>query len=85
MPLERLGEVVGAVARALDTGAKVYWVCPLVEESEAIDLAAAEDRYAELKARFGARTGLVHGRLKGKEKLDNAARRSCTRPHGPAD
>ncbi len=68
MPLARLGEVVGAVARALDTGAKVYWVCPLIEESEAIDLAAAEDRYAELKARFGARVGLVHGRMKGKEK-----------------
>ncbi len=68
MPLERLGEVVGAIARALDQGAKVYWVCPLVEESEAVDLAAAEDRYAELKARFGARVGLVHGRMKGKEK-----------------
>ncbi len=68
MPLERLGEVVGAVARALNQGAKVYWVCPLVEESEAVDLAAAEDRYAELKARFGARVGLVHGRMKGKEK-----------------
>ncbi len=68
MPLARMGEVVGAVARALDTGAKVYWVCPLVEESEAIDLAAAEDHYAELKARFGACVGLVHGRMKGKEK-----------------
>ena len=68
LPLERLGDVADGVARALNEGAKVYWVCPLVTESEAIDLAAAEDRYAELKARFGERVGLVHGRMAGRDR-----------------
>ncbi len=68
LPLERIGEVVAAVARALDGGAKVYWVCPLVAESEAIDLAAAEARHEALAERFGARAGLVHGRMKGADK-----------------
>ena len=68
MPLERLHDVIEGVARALDGGAKAYWVCPLVEESEVSDLAAAEARAEELKQRFGARVGLVHGRMKGKDK-----------------
>jgi ATP-dependent DNA helicase RecG len=68
VPLERLDEVVSGVARALDAGAQVYWVCPLVAESEVLDLAAAEDRYAELRARFGDSVGLVHGRLAPKDK-----------------
>ena len=53
--LARPGEVVAAVARALDAGAQVYWVCPLVAESELIDLAAAEDRFAALRARVRRR------------------------------
>ncbi len=55
-------DVVEAVARALDGGARVYWVCPLVAESETADLAAAEARFAALAARFGGRVGLAHGR-----------------------
>jgi ATP-dependent DNA helicase RecG len=68
LPADRLGEVVAAVGRAIRSGAKVYWVCPLVDESEAVDLAAATERHAALKEEFGARVGLVHGRLKGAEK-----------------
>jgi ATP-dependent DNA helicase RecG len=68
IPLERLDEVVEGVGRALTEGRRIYWVCPLVEESENIDLAAAEDRFAALKARFGALVGLVHGRMKGAER-----------------
>ena len=73
LPLDRLPEVVDGIARALATqgiagGAKAYWVCPLVEESEQVDLAAAAARHAALRERFGERVGLVHGRLKGKEK-----------------
>jgi ATP-dependent DNA helicase RecG len=70
LPLERLAEVTAAVARSLEAGGKVYWVCPLVAESEALDLAAAEERFLELKARFGPRVGLVHGRMKGKDRDD---------------
>ncbi len=66
--LSRLGEVVAAVDRAVQQGARVYWVCPLVEESEAMDLAAAEERFTQLSSRFPGRVGLVHGRMKGAEK-----------------
>ena len=68
VPLERFDEVVSGIGRAIDGGAQVYWVCPLVAESEVLDFAAAEARYAELRARFGERVGLVHGRLAGKDK-----------------
>ncbi len=68
IPLSRLDEVEAAVGRALDEGQRAYWVCPLVEDSEKIDLAAAEARFAELKERFGATVDLVHGRMKGPEK-----------------
>ena len=68
IPLSRLAEVEDAVARALDEGRRVYWVCPLVEESETVDLAAAEERYAALKKRFGAAVDLVHGRMRGADK-----------------
>ena len=68
MPIERLDEVTKGLRRSLDTGARVYWVCPLVEESEVLDVAAAEERFQHLKGLFGDRVGLVHGRMKGKEK-----------------
>ena len=68
MPLAKLGEVVDALDRALMAGAQGYWVCPLVEESEAIDLAAAEERFDHLNARFPGQAALVHGRMKGAEK-----------------
>lgn len=74
VPLERLSEVVDALDRHLSNGAKAYWVCPLVEESENIDLAAAEERYAHLKARFGDQIAVVHGRMKAAEK-DEAMKR----------
>jgi ATP-dependent DNA helicase RecG len=68
LPLERIGEVVGAVGRMVGTGARVYWVCPLIEESEDVDLANAEERHRLLSARFPGKVGLVHGRLKGAER-----------------
>ena len=68
LPIERLEEVVAGVRRAVESGARVYWICPLVEESEVLDLAAVEERHGQLKNIFGARVGLVHGRLKSDEK-----------------
>jgi ATP-dependent DNA helicase RecG len=69
IPSARLDDVVAAVGRTLEKGAKVYWVCPLVDESEMVDLAAATDRHAQLSERFGAmRVGLIHGRMKGADK-----------------
>jgi ATP-dependent DNA helicase RecG len=60
--LATLGDVVDGIARALDAGAYVYWICPLVEESELLDLAAAEARFEQLQQRFGAIVTLAHGR-----------------------
>ena len=68
VPLDRLGEVVDAVARALDAGRRAYWVCPLVEDSENVDLAAAEERYKALHKRFGDLVDLVHGKMRGADK-----------------
>jgi ATP-dependent DNA helicase RecG len=68
MPATRLDEVVAGLERALDRGAQAYWVCPLVEESEVLDVAAAEQRYAALKRHFGDSVGLLHGKMKGAEK-----------------
>lgn len=68
LPASRLDEVADALARTLAEGNKAYWVCPLVEESEKIDLAAAEERYEYLKARFGSRVVLAHGKMKAAEK-----------------
>ncbi len=65
----RLNEIVDGVGRALDSGKLVYWICPLVEESENIDhLTDAEQRFASLHERFGDRVGLVHGKMKGADK-----------------
>jgi len=68
LPLERLDQVADSIRRAVSDGARVYWVCPLVEESDLVDLAAAEERYAHLSGMFGDRVGLIHGRLKGPQK-----------------
>ncbi|WP_417594748.1 ATP-dependent DNA helicase RecG [Parasphingorhabdus sp.] len=64
----KMGDVVDGLARHIGSGGQAYWVCPLVEESEKSDLAAAEERAASLKERFGDQVGLVHGRMKGPEK-----------------
>ncbi|SDB15377.1 ATP-dependent DNA helicase RecG [Bauldia litoralis] len=63
IPLTRLDEVVERVRAATVDGAKAYWVCPLVEESEVLDVAAVEERYATLTAALGGGIGLVHGRM----------------------
>jgi len=68
IPMSRIADVENAVGRALDEGQRVYWVCPLVDESEKIDLAAAEARFAELKEKFGNRIDLVHGKMKSADK-----------------
>jgi len=66
---ERLAEVVDGLGRHIGDGGQAYWVCPLVEESEKSDAAAAEERARILRQRFGEdRVGLVHGRMKGPDK-----------------
>jgi ATP-dependent DNA helicase RecG len=68
LPLERLDGVIDAVGRAVKEGNQVYWVCPLVEDSELINLSSVEDRHRQLTAIFGSQVGLLHGRLSPQEK-----------------
>jgi ATP-dependent DNA helicase RecG len=71
VPMSRLSEVTDAVGRALSAGKLVYWICPLVEESEAEGtdhLTDATKRFESLQLRFGDKVGLVHGQMKGTEK-----------------
>jgi ATP-dependent DNA helicase RecG len=63
MPISRAGDVINAIDDARKQGERAYWVCPLIEESEAIDLAAVEDRYVELKTFFGRGVEIMHGRM----------------------
>jgi ATP-dependent DNA helicase RecG len=60
--VSELAKVLDAIARAVAAGGRVYWVCPLVEESEVIDITATELRFAELRKRFGGQVALAHGR-----------------------
>lgn len=64
----RINEVMEAVGRALDKGKLVYWIVPLVEESETVNLTDAEARFESLRERFGDKVGLVHGKMKGPDK-----------------
>jgi ATP-dependent DNA helicase RecG len=66
--VDKLAEVIDGLARHIARGGQAYWVCPLVEESEASDQAAAEERARVLRLRFGDKVGVVHGRMKGPEK-----------------
>jgi len=72
IPLSRAEDVLEGIMRATAKGDKVYWICPLVEESEdenaPADLAAAQARYVEFTHRFGARVGMVHGRIAPEER-----------------
>ncbi|MEQ8265597.1 MAG: ATP-dependent DNA helicase RecG [Parvibaculum sp.] len=68
LPIDRLQEVVSGLNRALARKAQIYWVCPLVEESDEVDAAAAEERYRHLHSVFGDIVGLVHGRMKAADK-----------------
>ncbi len=72
---EKLPEVMNGLGRHISGGGQAYWVCPLVEESEKSDAAAAEERARVLKVRFGEdKVGLVHGRMKGPDKDSVMAR-----------
>jgi ATP-dependent DNA helicase RecG len=68
-----LPKVEAAIARAIASGGRVYWVCPLVSESETLDITATELRFAELQRKFGAAVTMAHG------KMNNIARDTALR------
>ena len=67
-PLDKVNEAIESLKRLMQNGEKAYWVCPLIEESEKIDLAAAEDRFISLNSVYGDNVGLAHGRMSIEER-----------------
>jgi len=66
---ERMDEVINHLRNAIAEGRQCYWVCPLVEESEVMDLTSAEERFKRLRAVLGEGVvGLVHGQMPPSEK-----------------
>ncbi|MEM6710902.1 MAG: ATP-dependent DNA helicase RecG [Pseudomonadota bacterium] len=72
LPMERMSDVIARFEAAMRQGIKGYWICPLVEDSELIDLTSAEERYKTLRsalpADLAAKVGLVHGQMKADQK-----------------
>ena len=68
LPLSKLDEIILAIKRAIAAGTKIYWICPLLEESETLDVAAAKQRFNELSAVFPEQVGLVYGKMEPAEK-----------------
>ncbi|MCM1323680.1 MAG: ATP-dependent DNA helicase RecG [Acetobacter sp.] len=68
MNVNKMPDVISALSRKLAEGTRAYWVCPLVDESEKSDLAAATERYEMLQQYFGDKVGLIHGKMKEAEK-----------------
>ncbi len=68
LPLERIEELIERLQSAIRTGAQAFWVCPLVEESELIDVAAARERFEDLRKIFGDQVGLAHGQMKAADR-----------------
>ena len=67
LPIARVNELVSRLKLQIDSGAKVFWVCPLVDDSELSDLTAVNARYDELK-KFFPHAGLVHGQMDKKHR-----------------
>ena len=68
LPLDRLDELILRLKKAVAEGGRAFWVCPLVTESELVDVAAAQERFSHLQAIFGGKVGLIHGKMKSGEK-----------------
>ncbi len=68
MPATKEPDLISSLNRSVQAGNQIYWVCPLIEDSETLDLTPAELRYEKLQAILSHRIGLVHGRMKGAEK-----------------
>ncbi len=66
--LSKTPEIINRLQEKIKNDERIYWVCPLIEENETLDLAAAVERFENLKKQFGDLVGLVHGKMKDKEK-----------------
>ncbi len=68
LSMDRLDELINRVQNALAKGEKIYWICPLVEENDELQLTSVEERFKSLQHIMGDKVGLVHGRMKANEK-----------------
>jgi ATP-dependent DNA helicase RecG len=68
VPLSRVEDVIDSLKRAVSTGDRAFWVCPLVEENEDLDLTAAEERFDILQNHLPGQVRLIHGKMKPAEK-----------------
>ena len=69
LPNDRLSDVISGVMRALADGKRAYWICPLVDISDTLDIAAAEERFAALaRAMPDITVALAHGKMKAAER-----------------
>ncbi|HIK87800.1 MAG TPA: ATP-dependent DNA helicase RecG, partial [Alphaproteobacteria bacterium] len=66
--IPRIKEVINAVSRAINKKNQIFWVCPLVKDSEKLDLAAAETRAKYLEKYFPNKVALLHGQMPPEEK-----------------
>ncbi|MBQ0013195.1 MAG: ATP-dependent DNA helicase RecG [Proteobacteria bacterium] len=67
LPVGRINDLIARIKTQIDGGAKVFWVCPLVQDDNGIGTAAAEDRYQFLTKYFPT-AGLVHGQMDKKSR-----------------
>ncbi len=74
MPLDRVAEVENRLDSAISNGVRCYWVCPLVSESDVLDITNAEHRYEVLSKRYPGRVALLHGQMKAADKDQAMAR-----------
>ncbi len=72
--MDRLDTVRDRIGKAIEGGAQVYWVCPLVSESDVLDLSTATSRFEDLQGRFGNAVDLLHGQMPGAKKDEAMAR-----------
>ncbi|MDP1881115.1 MAG: helicase-related protein, partial [Parachlamydiaceae bacterium] len=70
IPIDRMGDIIDALHRRLEKKEQIYWICPLINESEALDLAAAEERFKDLHKIFGDKVGIIHGQKDSQSKED---------------
>jgi ATP-dependent DNA helicase RecG len=68
LPATHLDDVIARLKSAITTGARAFWVCPLVEENDDLDLTAAEERFDVLEHHLPGQVRLIHGRMKPVEK-----------------
>ncbi|UTO29020.1 ATP-dependent DNA helicase RecG [Bartonella harrusi] len=77
LSLKRLHELIERITLALEKGEKLYWICPLVEESTTLELTSIESRFAILQERFGTQVGMIHGKMSTDEKEAAMASFKC--------